>query len=146
MSNKFIGNETGYLDRKINTQSLGFNDYKHYLTSDLWKSIKKHVLLEFDSKCQFCEQKSKDIHHAKYDKDTLLGVKFDHMYPVCRECHAYGEYDENGDKYGPIASLGRMYNKCKETFGEDYAKLRLENRKLKIMSISWEETASMFVL
>lgn len=139
MSNRFIGNETGYLDRKINIQQLGFNDYRHYLTSDLWKSIKKYVMYMFGDKCQFCENVSRDIHHSKYDKDTLLGVRFDHMYPVCRECHAYGEYDENGDKYGPIASLGRMYNRSKENLGEDYAKLRMDERKMKIISVSWDE-------
>lgn len=136
---KFIGNETGYLERKLTVQALGYTDYNHYLSSDLWKSIKRYVMQTLGNQCTFCENEAETLHHSKYDKNSILGLQFDHMYPVCHSCHESAEYDSEGNKYGPIAALKNMYSKCKSDFGEDYAKLRHEKRRMLLFNLSYND-------
>lgn len=69
-------------------QSLGFDSYSAYLASPLWRSIRRRVYEAKGRVCLACEiNAADDIHHDRYDRDTLMGRTLKHLRPLCRHCH-----------------------------------------------------------
>jgi hypothetical protein len=67
---------------------LGFASYRDYLNSALWAGIRSRV---YDVKGRTCirckERPATEVHHTKYDDDTLAGRSIISLVPVCRDCH-----------------------------------------------------------
>jgi len=97
-----------YEDRDLIIKSMGFKNYNDYLSSALWNNIRQIVIRTFNGKCQFCNNSVTEIHHSSYDKETLLGHKYDNLHPVCNKCHHKMEYFDNGEKTHIKQSLARM--------------------------------------
>jgi len=71
---------------------LGFGDYKAYLASDLWKSLRSYKLSRYRN-CMVCDAPSTQVHHMSYDADTLRGERMHRLVQLCRGCHYAIEYD-----------------------------------------------------
>lgn len=76
-----------YLERWKIVRSLGFQDYKDYLQSELWSSIRRKVLRKASGKCSMCEGRANQVHHRKYTKKNLSGDSMDGLLASCEECH-----------------------------------------------------------
>lgn len=73
---------------------LGFNSYSDYLTSPLWRSIRQRVYEAKGHVCLSCEiNAADDIHHDRYDRDTLMGTSLKYLRPLCRHCHEIAHGD-----------------------------------------------------
>ena len=81
-----------YRERSDSLISLGFIDYKSYLKSDLWKSIRLSVLKDNNYKCKYCKEKAFLVHHSSYDLQTMAGNNKAYLYAVCNKCHASGHW------------------------------------------------------
>lgn len=69
-------------------RELGFRSYAEYLASPLWRSIRQRVYEAKGRVCLACEINiAEDIHHDRYDRDTLMGRSLKHLRPLCRHCH-----------------------------------------------------------
>lgn len=67
---------------------LGFTNYRQYLASPLWASIRQRVYQDKGRQCVECRLNSAvEINHRQYDRDTMAGVTLRHLDPVCRHCH-----------------------------------------------------------
>ena len=63
----------GYKYRDILLKELGFQNYKYYLSSELWRNdIRPRVIDEY--------------------KHNLLGKSLDGMIVLCRKCHKRAEF------------------------------------------------------
>jgi hypothetical protein len=90
-------------DNKIRLLGLGSN-YREYLASDLWKSIRKRVMERDKGTCRICFEAASQVHHSAYTKAGLTGTAITGLYAVCRGCHEFIEFEQNGDKVG----IGRV--------------------------------------
>jgi len=77
---------------------LGYPSYYDYLSSDLWKAIRWVAFRKTDGACYLCRRRADTIHHYDYDLDTLLGMSFDRLYPLCDRCHRRVEFTRRGRK------------------------------------------------
>ena len=74
----------GYKYRDILLKELGFQNYKYYLSSELWRNdIRPRVIDEYNDL---------EIHHLEYSKHNLLGKSLDGMIVLCRKCHKRAEF------------------------------------------------------
>lgn len=89
-----------YADRQEVLHRLGFADYRAYLRSELWSSIRGRVFARRGRKCWICHRKGKatQVHHLHYTADNLSGASTSGMRPVCAICHHEIEVDEDGRK------------------------------------------------
>lgn len=82
-------------------RELGFKSYRHYLSSDLWASIRVRVRARSGGICECCAAMSaSQVHHASYDREYLLGEKIDKLIDLCEVCHRKIERKPNGVKRG----------------------------------------------
>jgi hypothetical protein len=81
-----------YHQRNVILKSLGYETYRDYLDSELWRSIRKAVFHRC-RKCRLCGERANQAHHLDYDKDTLLGLRLDYIVPLCNGCHHKVEFD-----------------------------------------------------
>ena len=93
----------GYKYRDILLREMGFQNYKYYLSSELWrKDIRPRVIDKYNKECMLCEEKcdSPEVHHLEYSKHNLLGESLDGMIVLCRTCHKRAEFTraEGGKK------------------------------------------------
>lgn len=126
-----IGEEGSYKERSKSLNALGYRDYKEYLFSDEWKKIRKWVLRLFGGRCSFCTHNSGELHHSRYDIDTMAGNRLDMIYPVCHDCHQYGEFDSFGMKHGPWVATQHMKARCIARFGYDWLSTSMAKREEK---------------
>ena len=82
-----------YIKRTLALKRLGFRNYREYLRSPLWFSIRREVLKQRTC-CSCRKRRSTQVHHSKYDDCTLSGESLVHLHPVCRKCHTYAERDK----------------------------------------------------
>lgn len=89
MKTRLNGRKRCFKKRKYWMKKLGFGTYKNYLKSDVWKDIRKKVLIKRKFKCYFCKGKATEVHHLRYTRPVLLGKK--HFYgglvATCSPCH-----------------------------------------------------------
>lgn len=93
-----------YEDRELNLKLLGFNTYKSYLESDIWRTIKKRAFIKHGVQCRLCFRVATNMHHLLYDRATLRGETLDNLVPLCPTCHKKVELDDNGVKRSFIDS------------------------------------------
>jgi hypothetical protein len=69
--------------------ALGFASYRDYRKSPLWADIRSRV---FDLKGRTClrcnERRATQIHHTRYDAETMAGRTLVGLVPICGPCHA----------------------------------------------------------
>lgn len=88
-----FGNVYAYRDQ--NLAAMGFESYRAYQRSDLWKSIRERVLA-LNRFCQGCaKREAKQVHHRAYDPATLRGDDLRSLSAVCAGCHRKGEQPQN---------------------------------------------------
>lgn len=77
-----------YKARNSIIAEMGYADYAAYLASPLWKGIRARVYAAKGRNCVHCKScKAQAVHHADYDKPTMLGDVIDSLMPVCDDCH-----------------------------------------------------------
>ena len=86
-----------YTSRDKILRDLGFDNYKAYLNSFLWREIRTKVRLQKGSSCFVCGDYATDTHHNRYAKADLTGETINNIIPVCRKCHNDAEH-RNGKK------------------------------------------------
>lgn len=86
-----------YQSRNKNLTRMGFESYKEYLNSPLWREIRKRVYLIKGDKCFLCEGQATELHHNRYHQNDLSGKKIRNINPVCLTCHLDLEF-KNGKK------------------------------------------------
>lgn len=87
-----------YADRNATLQTLGFPAYIDYLDSALWARIRRSVMERDREKCICCGSYATCVHHADYDRATLVGESMDRLVSLCHRCHDWCEIDWQGCK------------------------------------------------
>lgn len=77
-------------ERKDALQRLGFDDYRQYLNSPLWHSIRLRVYARDKHRCVRCRKPAAHIHHTHYGYEALTGKRIEGMQAVCAGCHKCG--------------------------------------------------------
>lgn len=103
-------------DRQAALCRLGFPDYATYLESPLWRSVRASVLARDRRRC-LCGKRANQVHHRRYDEQTLRGETLEHLVSVCRPCHRFGSVD-----------AGRITEPA-ETDARIAARIAIKNRK-----------------
>lgn len=96
-----------YRKRDAKLRRLGFESYREYLDSDLWKSIRLKVLQRDDFKCVVCGQPAQVVHHANYSMHNLANGG-PTMRSMCHGCHHFIEFDQDGKKVRLSESRSRL--------------------------------------
>lgn len=86
-----------YTERNANLRVLGFKNYKLYMKSDLWRSIRSKVFATKGRICELCAQNAVIVHHNWYGVADLLGARLCNLHPLCIKCHDIIEFN-NGKK------------------------------------------------
>jgi hypothetical protein len=86
-----------YFARNALLVELGFQSYRDYVMSDLWKGIRARVMNLSDRKCKACGKTATSVHHRTYSRETLLGESIVDLVAICARCHKFIEY-ANGEK------------------------------------------------
>lgn len=82
-----------YARRRYALTKMGFRTYNDYLHSKTWIGIRKRILSSKPN-CICCRVRpAVQVHHSKYDHQTMLGLDPTSLHPVCRQCHEYAEHD-----------------------------------------------------
>lgn len=97
-------------------RSLGFATYKAYLRSPLWKAIRRLVFAKKGSACVLCGRKAQQVHHRRYDRQTLLGAVLTWLEPICVKCHEHIEVKPNGRRRA-ARSVERLFKCLKKKAG-----------------------------
>lgn len=80
---------------------LGFQNYRDYLASPLWRKIRRHIFGRAESVCECCHNaKAVVVHHLNYDAETMAGHADDALIAVCQPCHD-NYHSSNGKKRSP---------------------------------------------
>lgn len=120
-----------YAERERSVIMAGFASYKSYLKSELWKQIRKNVFELFGDECHFCGSKATQVHHERYDKDTMRGKEIRYLYPVCADCHKAGEFFVNGEKCTPFMATRRMRElACMNGHGKQISRRQKERNEV----------------
>lgn len=104
-------------------KSLGFESYKDYLASPLWRSIRAKKL-RISGKCYFCRSRASQVHHVHYTRRNLSGKSLKGLHSLCGHCHHEIEFE--GDR--------------KRTLGQAQAKfyeMRRDRKKEKKEQEDW---------
>lgn len=70
---------------------MGFDCYEVYLLSPLWNTIRSCVLRRDRHICCGCGEKATQVHHSRYDMETLSGRDLSNLHSICRKCHTHIE-------------------------------------------------------
>lgn len=88
-----------YKDRIHELKTLGFQNYRDYINSDLWKEIRQKCLLRDDGRCRLCHFfKADHVHHQEYSLECLDGSDIQTLISVCKKCHYKIEFNRSGGK------------------------------------------------
>lgn len=86
-----------YANRNRTLPVLGYANYREYLASEDWRSIKTR-LLERHQRCLLCNKRACVVHHLSYDERTLLGLDTSLLVCLCDPCHEAIEIEQGGVK------------------------------------------------
>jgi len=136
-----------YKERDDILEELGYDDYKHYLKSDLWSEIRDRVLKESGYECICCGNQKLDetlvmqIHHMVYSKKNLSGESLYGLVAICRSCHVKAEFKPRTKTKGRRGRRRKLKMGAKKTLGEANAhvlgigeKKKKKNKKKKTPS------------
>ena len=101
-----------YADRNKLLIELGYRDYKHYLRSSLWKTIRARKI-EQDPECYGCnrgdDRITLQVHHGKYTEANLTGKSLEHLFTICARCHKWIEVTRAGYKRNPHDATRELF-------------------------------------
>lgn len=92
---------------------MGFANYKAYLASDLWKSIRTKVLERDGGKCHACKRPAKHVHHTDYSLDVMAGARIESLRSLCAGCHKGIEFSTKFGKTTLVQANKRLRRKRK---------------------------------
>lgn len=98
-----------YIRRNKILKRIGYQSYKQYLESDLWKKIRQSVMDAYKNTCVICKRRATQAHHVEYSYPSLIGKSPWYLVALCENCHKSIEFFQNGDK----ASLAMVNAKLK---------------------------------
>lgn len=78
--------------RNRNLERLGLGNYRKYLRSDLWESIRYLIWERDGGTCQACGKRGHATHHMNYREETLLGDDLGGLILLCAGCHKHVEF------------------------------------------------------
>ncbi len=88
-----------YSERNAVLSELGFDSYRAYLGSDLWREIRARVFANRGRACWVCRVRwAPIVHHRSYSRENLSGRSIRGMVPVCGKCHQHIETFPGGKK------------------------------------------------
>ena len=91
---------------------LGFRDYRAYLRSKLWKSIRERKLA-VDPLCFGCNRSGDSammqVHHGEYTRTNLTGESQAGLFSICSRCHHWIEVTKSGYKRNPEQATRELY-------------------------------------
>ena len=96
-----------YAMRDATLQRLGYSSYPEYLASPQWRNIRARALKRDNYRCVKCLRPATEVHHTKYDHQTLVGQKINGLASVCRDCHQDAEV-VNGRKTRIVVANDRL--------------------------------------
>ena len=97
-----------YVERNKSLKEMGFNSYRAYLASKLWKKIRAEVLGD-KPLCLICQKPAYEAHHLSYGKDVLLGKDLTQIVSLCGDCHHKIEFrNRDGKKLNPAQASGKL--------------------------------------
>jgi hypothetical protein len=99
--------QQAYAERNAIIQQLGFSSYKVYLQSELWKSIRRQILLPH-TRCRSCGKKATTLHHSRYKLEDMNGKCLTYLLPVCQGCHHKAEFNKKGEKIGVERATNKL--------------------------------------
>lgn len=85
-----------YKSRNMWLKLLGFDSYREYLASPLWKETRKRVYEAKGDRCYLCDAPATELHHNRYHRNDLQGKKLRFINPICRQCHEAIEFSDGG--------------------------------------------------
>ena len=88
----------GYGARDHLIRKMGYRDYRHYLSSPLWKKLRADVLERDNYLCKSCGRRATEVHHSVYNQRSLGGRCLTDLVSLCRECHQWIEFTRSGKK------------------------------------------------
>lgn len=103
---------SAYTERNKILRKMGFNNYKHYLKSPLWKSIRDKQI-NSKPRCYCCGKTATQVHHTKYTADILLGTKLQEndIVSICSKCHYKSEFTKIDKKRSMNVANGIVKSK-----------------------------------
>ncbi len=81
-----------YAQRNKKLKAMGYADYREYLVSDLWRSIRVRIMARDKATCRMCKAKATEVHHLRYTQRVLEGRSDKHLLALCRSCHEKAEF------------------------------------------------------
>ncbi len=72
--------------------------YQDYLKSDLWQDVRARVLRRDNGVCRICGGTATQVHHTCYSAAALEGRSLVGLFAICRPCHAFVEFRQDGSK------------------------------------------------
>ena len=123
-----------YKSRNNILKTLGFETYKSYLESSLWKDIRGRVLFRDKNICQACKKPATVVHHRDYYRPTLDGRHLHGLISLCVQCHEFIEF-KNKEKTekrtfeSVQCTLARII-KSKEEITIPIVKFKINHKKL----------------
>ncbi|MCP3961275.1 MAG: hypothetical protein GY719_25800 [bacterium] len=94
--------------RREALQALGFKSYDAYQESEHWAEIRERVFRRDHQRCRFCGAAATQVHHDRYDSETLSGASLRRLLSVCGPCHQLGSLDADGNAREPAAATRYM--------------------------------------
>ena len=112
-----IKRRSPYVARDAILRGLGFQSYKIYLKSDLWKKIREAILTKIGYKCRVCGCFTRTLHHTVYNEDVFLGFEIKSLVPLCNKHHKFIEFNQDIRKTTlPQANVklgGKIERRCR---------------------------------
>lgn len=96
-----------YSQRNKKLQAMGYANYREYLASDLWRSIRSRIMTRDKAICRMCKAKATEVHHLRYTQRVLEGRSDKHLLALCRSCHEAAEF-RGEEKVSPSESRLRV--------------------------------------
>ena len=106
-------------ERDFIISDLGYDDYKHYLKSDIWQQIKQQVYDRDSYKCTECRCVENIVaHHKHYSRENLTGKDITDIVTLCKTCHYHKHYvPVTVDDLAPlICKVATAAKNCKYKF------------------------------
>jgi len=96
-----------YAQRNKKLKAMGYADYREYLVSDLWRSIRVRIMARDKATCRMCKAKATEVHHLRYTQRVLEGRSDKHLLALCRSCHEKAEF-RGDEKVAPSEARLRV--------------------------------------
>lgn len=96
-----------YSQRNKKIRAMGFADYREYLSSKLWHTIRVRVMRRDGGRCRMCQAEATEVHHLRYTQRVLDGRGDKHLMALCRACHEQAEF-RGEEKVSPSEARNRV--------------------------------------